>query len=222
MIEWIPYSRGLQITAVLADMVTGQAHAGGLHLIAGPPNNGKTAIVDELRRMYPSSFDRAAERSQIPILALDMPPRPNITGIVRKALRSTGAPFLSGSLDGDISYMGGVLAGTSTRLIVLDDAQNILTGIPSQRRLFLSFRTDVAARANAALLLIGTARVFELGPAIDMARHLSLPAWPLDREFARMVGALEHHLSPERPSFKRRTFRFCTGHRQADSARSLR
>ena len=197
MTEWIPYSCGLQIMAVLADMVTGQAPAGGLHVIAGPPNNGKTAIVDELRRRYPSSFDRAAERSQIPILALDMPPRPNITGILRKALRSTGAPFMTGSLDRDISYLGGVLAATGTRLVVLDDAQHILTGMPSQRQLFLSFWTDVAVRANAALLLIGTARVFELGPAIEKARHLFLPAWPLDREFTGIVRALEHLLSPE-------------------------
>jgi hypothetical protein len=195
--EWIPYSRGLQIMAVLADMATGQAPADGLHVMAGPPNNGKTAIVDELRRRYPSSFNRAAERSHIPILALDMPPRPNITGIVRKALRSTGAPFMTGSLDRDISYVGGVLATTGTRLIVLDDAQHILTGMPSQRQLFLSFWTDVAVRANAALLLVGTARVFKLGPVIETARHLSMPAWRLDHDFGSMARALEHRLSPE-------------------------
>jgi hypothetical protein len=68
--------------------------------------------------------------------------------------------------------------------------------MPSQRRLFLSFWTDVAARAGAALLLIGTARVFELGPLVEKARLLSLPVWPLDREFAEMVRALERHLSP--------------------------
>jgi len=196
--EWIPYSRGVHILRALGDIVTGEDAAGRLYVLAGPPNNGKTALVDQLRRIYPMRAAPAAERSHIPVLALDMPPRPAVHAILRRALASTGAPVMPCPLDRGILYLGGVLQACGARLLVLDDAQHILAGMPSQRRLFLSFWTDVAARAGAALLLTGTARVFELGPLVEKARLLSLPVWPLDREFAEMVRALERHLSPGR------------------------
>lgn len=194
--EWIPYSRGMRILQALADKVTHRAPGAGWYVLAGPPNNGKTAIVDRLRRMYPALVDRTAERSHFPILALDMPPRPGVDAILRQALRFTGALAMPCTLERGAAYLGGVLAAAGTRLIVLDDAEHILAGTPVQRRLFLSFWTDVAARANAAFLLAGTAKVFELGPAVEQARILWLPAWPLDGEFADMARALEQHLSP--------------------------
>jgi hypothetical protein len=192
--EWVPYRRGSEILRTLADMVMHKAPA-GLYLLAGPPDNGKTAIVDQLRRMYPPRIDRRQERSHFPILALDMPPRPGVNVLLRKALGSAGAPVISCALERGIAYLGGVLRGVDSRLIVLDDAQHILAGTPSQRTLFLSFWSDVAASAGAALCLVGTARVFELGPLVEKAGMLLLPAWPLDQEFADMVRTLERHLS---------------------------
>jgi hypothetical protein len=45
--EWIPYPRPTEILRRLEDIVE---HGGSeAYLLSGPPNNGKTAILDRLR-----------------------------------------------------------------------------------------------------------------------------------------------------------------------------
>ncbi|MDQ6699931.1 MAG: TniB family NTP-binding protein [Acidobacteriota bacterium] len=193
--EWIPYRRGHEILRVLSDAMKCESPQRGLYVLAGPADNGKTALGDRLQQLHPASVNETSERSQIPVLALDMTPTPSFSPIFRTALRKLGTPVIPCPLDRAVAYLGGVLAGVRTRLIVLDDAQHILTGIPSQRSLFLSFWRDVAAQAGAALLLVGSAQVLELAPDAEL---LPLPAWPLDDEFERMVQALAQCLSPER------------------------
>jgi hypothetical protein len=194
--DWIPYRRAGAILQLLSEIVESQGVGGsGPYVLAGPPNNGKTAIVDRLQQLYLPIVDHTAERSRFPVLALDMPPTPSLNPIFRTALRKLGAPLIACPLDRAIAYLRGVLAGVRTRLIAIDDSQHILAGDPLHRRSFLEFWRDVAAGAGAALLLVGSADVLTLAPN---AQLLSLPAWPLDAEFEKMARALEHQLSPKR------------------------
>lgn len=191
--EWIPYRRADEILRVLTHEM--DCKSTGSYVLAGPPNNGKTAIADRVQQLHTAAVDQTSGRSHIPVLALDMPPTPILGPIFRRALRKLGAPVIPCPLDRGIAYLGAVLAGVGTMLIVIDDAQHILTGIPSQRSSFVSFWRDVASRAGAALLLVGSAQVFGLVPDSQV---LPLPTWPLDDEFERMVQALAQRLSPER------------------------
>ena len=86
-----------------------------------------------------------------------------------------------------------------TRLIVLDEAQQIAQGTIPHREAFLSSLQQVALRSGAIVVLVGTEAALKLVSASWRLAVLSLPAWPLGEEFHSLAAALEIHLSPDRP-----------------------
>jgi hypothetical protein len=189
LLEWIPYPRATGILRHLADVV--ESGGSGVYLLVGPPNNGKTAILDRLRRSYPVSVDRSADRTRIPILSLQAPPRPTLGRLFKIALEKTGALVFGCDRPTMMSYLGTVWERVGVRIVALDDAQNVLAGPRWEQREFWSGLRELAERARVSLLLVSTLEIFQPEPLLKSAHILSLPAWTQDDAFREIVELVE-------------------------------
>jgi hypothetical protein len=160
-------------------------------VLVGPPNNGKTAVIDRLLAVHPPSLNRWAERTHLPVLSLETPPTPLFRKLFKSALRKVGALVIPCDRKEAVKYLGAVLEAVGTRVIAVDQAQHILAGFPFQQEEFLSFLVETARRAQADLLLVGAAEVLELGPLFGEWDVMALPAWPLNDDFRSLVEKLE-------------------------------
>jgi len=192
-LEWIPYSRATEILRQLEEIL--QHGGSGLYLLVGPPNNGKTAILDRFLQNYPVSVDRFAECTQIPILSLNAPPRPALGRFLQSALAKTGALVLGGDRPTMMSYLATILERIGTRILAVDDAQNLLAGARWEQQEFWAGLRELTERARVSLLLIGTLELCQLERLLPTAHFLPLPAWPLDDGFREMIRLVERRVS---------------------------
>jgi hypothetical protein len=194
-LEWISYPRA---TGILQEIENVVKHGGtGIYVLVGPPNNGKTAILDRLLRSYPLSVDRFADRTRIPVLGFEAPPRPALGRFLKSALAKTGALVFGGDRPMMMRYLATVLERVGTRILAIDDAQNLLAGPRWEQQEFYSALRELAERARISLLLIGTLELFELEPFVPTAHLLPLPAWPLDEDFREMAARVASRLYGE-------------------------
>jgi hypothetical protein len=191
---WIPYRRAEEILTLFDALMNEAESSPRVCLLAGPPNNGKTALADRMAATHPPSLQCLGPNTNFPVLCLETPPTPAFRRLFKSAIWKTGALAVTCDRMEAIEYLGTILKAIHTRMIVLDQAQNILATTPFQRDEFLGFLLEVAQRAKAAVVLVGTVEVLELGPLIGRFDVASLPAWPLNDEFQSMVEALESGL----------------------------
>ena len=149
--EWIPYPHVTAVLRRLEDSIDrGPGQACRHSVLVGPPNNGKTAVIDRLLAMHPPSLDRWAERTHLPVLSLETPPTPLFRKLFKSALRKIGALVIPCDRKEAVEYLGAVLEAVGTRVIAVDQAQHILAGFPFQQEEFLSFLVGTARRAQAS------------------------------------------------------------------------
>lgn len=90
--RWINYQRADQVLAACEDLLNFPKRTRMPNiLIVGPTNNGKTMIVEKLRRSHPKiAASRTLEGlAQVPVLNVQMPPgpdEPRFFGAILKAL----------------------------------------------------------------------------------------------------------------------------------------
>jgi hypothetical protein len=166
-----------------------------LYLLVGPPNNSKTEILDRFRRSHPVSVERSADRTRIPILALQAPPRPAFGRFLKSTLAKTGALVFGCDQPTMMGYVGTVLERVGARMLALDDAQNLLAGPRWEQQEFCSGLRELGQRAGLSVLLVSTLEIFQWEPLLPGVPILPLPAWTLDDEFREMIGGVESRVS---------------------------
>jgi len=192
-LEWLAYPRATGILRQLEEIL--QHGGSGLHLLVGPPNNGKTAILDRLLRNYPVSVVDSADRTRIPILSVNAPPRPALGRLLKDAVAKTGALVLGGDRPTMMSYLATILERTGARILAVDDAHHGLLGARWEQQEFWMGLRELAEKARVSLLLIGTLELFQLERLLPTTHSHLLPAWPLDDGFREMIELLQGRLS---------------------------
>ena len=96
----------------------------GLPLL-GESRNGKSRVIKELVKCYPSS--RNAEGLIVPILSVKTPPKPTLKGLVEALLSKMGDPNPHAGTENDMTDRLKKLTSTSgTRVVVLDEFQHFV------------------------------------------------------------------------------------------------
>ena len=197
---WIPYRRADEILHVFERILAANGAASrDRYILAGPPNNGKTALIDRLLARHPPSLNASGTNTRYPVFCPEAPPAPIFRRWFHSAIRKIGGLPVTCPDAEAIRYLGETLRAIETRLIVLDEAQRLGAGAIHQREEFLSSLAQVALRAKAGIVLVGTGDILKLASAAEHFTLLSLPAWPIDDEFRGMAGGLESGLSPKQP-----------------------
>jgi hypothetical protein len=176
-------------------------------LLVGPTNNGKTMIVEKFRRTHPPIEANAAPDgiASIPVLKVQMPPGPDerrFFGAILDAIGLPSAPTDRIAIRQDTAMR--LLRATAVRLLVIDEAQNVLSGSRLQQRRLLNLLRWLGNELQIPLVAVGTAEALHAVQSDDQLANrfepLSLPPWRDGEEYLRLLSTLEAVLPLRSPS----------------------
>lgn len=176
-------------------------------LLVGPTNNGKTMIVEQLRRAHPpiepsQTLDGVVH---VPVLKVQMPPGPDerrFFGAILDALEFPGMPSDSLTKRQDSAIR--MLRAARVSCLAIDEVHNLLSGTAIQQRRILSLLRWLGNELQIPLIAVGTAEALHAIRSDDQLANrfepLTLPPWQDDDEFRNLLISLEAVLPLRRRS----------------------
>ena len=206
--RWIGYGKAERALAALEDLLTFPKRMRMPNLLlVGPTNNGKTMITEKFRRSHPGREATTTETgtAEVSVLRVQMPPAPNERRFFSAVLGALGAPDRAADhlvVKQDLAMR--LLRATQVRILIIDEAHNLLSGAASQQRRFLNMLRWLGNELQIPLVAVGTAEALRAIQSDDqLANRFSpfpLPLWGDGEEYRRLLNSLEALLPLRRPS----------------------
>ncbi len=206
--RWISYDRAEQVLAACEDLLNFPKRTRMPNvLIVGPTNNGKTMIVEKLRRAHPPiAASRTLEGvAQVPVLNVQMPAgpdEPRFFGAILEALAFPNIVSAHVSKRQDTAVR--LMRETNVQLLVIDEVHNLLSGSRLQQRRLLNLLRWLGNELKIPLIAVGTADAFYAIQSDDQLANrfepMLLPPWEEGDEYRLLLSTLEALLPLRRPS----------------------
>lgn len=209
--KWINYQKGSEVLEKIDSILTHPlTHRMPSMLIVGPTNNGKTMILQEAMKRYPTVRVPEVEADQIPLLFLTMPPGPEVRRFYALVLDHVGAIYRpSASTSRLEQQVITVLKAVHLKAIIVDELQNILGGRHDHQRQFLNMLRFLSNELQISFICAGTKEAVRAIQTDDQLANRYevnwLPEWKDGREFRRFLFLLESILPLKQPSFLYKT-----------------
>lgn len=208
MDRWIGYARAEAVLAALEDLLSFPKRTRMPNLLlVGPTNNGKTMIVEKFRRAHPGTVVAESEdgMASFPVVKVQMPPGPDEGRFFGALLDALGMPFsprdrIATKQDTVVR----VMRSTGTRILVIDELHNLLSGSAMQQRRLLNLLRWLGNELLIPLVGVGTAEALRAirsdDQLVNRFEPLPLPLWSDDDEYRRLLSTLEAVLPLRKPS----------------------
>lgn len=174
-------------------------------VLSGAPGMGKTKILTTFLQDHPRTFDGEAGRSNIPVVMFQMPTEPDERSVYSMILDVVQAPH---SINATVASMRSVvirvLKDVGTKILMIDEFQAMLTGSPTQQKVFFGSLRFLHNELRIPLICAGTE---EADMALTRNAHLDarfdrieLIRWDDDKDFKQLLFMLGAILPLRRPS----------------------
>jgi len=197
--RWMGYATAQTLLAALDDLLNFPTRLRMPNLLlAGPTNNGKTMILDKFRRNHPrlEACEASEGLAQVPVLKVQMPPGPDERRFFGAILDALGLPCSpSERVVTRQEAALRVMRLTSVRVLVIDEAHNLLSGTSLQQRRMLNVLRWLGNELQIPLVAAGTAEVLRAIQSDEQLANrfkpMTLPPWKDGTEFRRLMATLE-------------------------------
>ena len=192
------------------DLLLNHRHTG--MLLIGPANSGKTSILRKFRKniitSYKGKYIYDEERHQVasvcPIIMISTMPA-SINILLQNLLYALKTPVakIRGNKDEMLLMATRALIKAGTRMIILDEFQNILAGVTPGRNqaLLMQMLVHFSNAAGVSLVVAGTEDVqYAIGTVGALSSRLHgfrLKAWKPDQNFQTMLGEIAQKMRLE-------------------------
>lgn len=174
-------------------------------LIVAESNNGKTRILRRFMEKHPSDQNPDGDAAIVPVVMVSAPPTPDIGELCANILTEVNAPYRESANPPDrMKAVKRVLGQIGTRMLIIDEIQDMLTGSASKQR---EFRNSIKGLGNFLKISIVAAGIEEAYAVFATDPQLSnrfypepLPLWRLDADLGRLLASIERQLPLRRPS----------------------
>lgn len=206
--RWIGYARAEAALTAIEGLLTFPKRTRMPNLLlVGPTNNGKTMIVEKFRRAHPviEAADRDGGAAIVSVVKVQMPAGPDESRLFGAILDALGMPFsprdrIAAKQDAAVR----VMRATGTRLLVIDELHNLLSGTSAQQRRLLNLLRWLGNELQIPLVGVGTAEALRAIRSDDQLANrfepFALPLWSDDEAYHRLLSTLEAVLPLRRPS----------------------
>ncbi len=186
--HWVPYTRAIEcekrLTAVLEQPRRKRMRN---MLIVGPTNNGKSTIIERFCRRYPRTASPDGGHQIIPILPVDVPDGPFVRSLLAAILRELDLDgFASRTSTVMLTIVLQALKQAGTRMLVLDDIQNILDGRKDQTKQLLNLMRYLNNVLMISIVAVGTKDALKVmqrdSQTANRFRPFFLPRWGHDED----------------------------------------
>jgi hypothetical protein len=200
---WIPYTQAQLIMDELEELFDYPKKDRMPNLlIVGDTNNGKSTILKQFIDKHPMYLEGC---TIIPIIKITAPIAPSHNALYEKILDELLVPYgISESASRKEYQVKKILQDIQTKMIIIDEFQDIFHGDVRQQRKFLA---GIKHLGNDLQIPIVAAGVWEVQSVMSadpqMANRfetLKLKKWNPDIEFARLLASFESTLPLKEPS----------------------
>ncbi|WP_246515107.1 TniB family NTP-binding protein [Bradyrhizobium diversitatis] len=206
--RWIGYARAEAVLAALEDLLSFPRRTRMPNLLlVGPTNNGKTMIVEMFRRAHPGTAAEGNDDGMalLPVVKVQMPSGPDEGRFFGAILDALGMPFsprdrIAAKQDTAVR----VMRAAGTRMLVIDELHNVLSGSAMQQRRLLNLLRWLGNELQIPLVGVGTAEALRAirsdDQLVNRFQPYPLPLWSDDEEYRRLLSTLEAVLPLRKPS----------------------
>ena len=175
-------------------------------VIGAPQGSGKTMLANLLERRHGAQPVATPDgRRTHPAVAVSMTNARDARTMYNRLLEKLGAPPSAAARYSDRErQLVRILGEFQTRLLVIDEIQDILTSTPRQQRLALDTVKFLMNECSLPVLALG---IDTASAAIRVDKHLatrfeqrSLPVWTFDDDLSEFLEALEPFIALKLPS----------------------
>ena len=203
---WIPYDRAKETLARMEELLVHPPIERMPNLmIIGASNNGKTQILTHFMAAHPIDPNPEGDAAVAPVILVDAPPTPDFGDLCVRILDAIKAPYKETASAADrLRTVKKILALVGTRMLLIDEIHNMLTGGPVKQREFRNALKDLGNGLRIPLVAAGIEEsytVFSTDPQLSNRFNPEfLPRWGLDQETGRLLNSMELRLPLRRPS----------------------
>lgn len=164
---WVPYKGANKIIACIEDELDApRAQRMPWVVIWGPPNHGKSAIVSYLKAVHPR-VDRGKNQTalhHVVCMEVDSPGEHSFFDAGCIAIKS--GFHLRTAEEKKIHFKAQLLEHKS-KMLVIDEAHEVLNGTVRQQKLFWGFAKNVSNVRQMTLVIVGTRKVLTAIERVD-------------------------------------------------------
>lgn len=202
---WVPYARSKEI---LEDMETLLAHPPINRmphmLVVAPSNNGKTELLKHFLGLHPSDPNPNGEAAKHPVIYVSAL-GPDIGDLCCRILDAVNAPYRERSTPGErVRTVTKILSQLGTRMLLVDEINNMMTGGPVKQREFRNGIKDLGNELQMPIVAAGIEdayTVFSSDPQLsNRFTPAALPRWGLNNDGGALLASFERRLPLRKPS----------------------
>ena len=194
---WIPYPSAMDALAEIDRLISRPRNdrMRGL-LVRAESNNGKSRLAKECVARFPIDENPDGDHVIIPVLLIDMMPRPDENAILDSILEKMKQPFRhKDPITAKRSQVIKVLRTCGLRALLIDEIQCLLGARQEMRRVTMDALRYIANQVPVPLIAFSTPRgASALASSDEMINRLhpvSLPVWKLDSDFRSLLASFE-------------------------------
>jgi DNA polymerase III delta prime subunit len=193
--RWIQYTRAEEVLVRLGELLAypPRDRMPAL-LLFGATGMGKTRIVHRFVREHGSRFEPQRGTTQLPVVALQMPPSPQERDFYEELLTAMDAAVLAKLSVGHLRQRVRVLARQlGLRMLIIDEIHSMLSGTFREQRIFLNALRFLANDLRLPLVCVGTPEAKQAlltdQQLADRFEARELPAWRDDATFHQFLAS---------------------------------
>lgn len=197
--RWTPYPQADHILEKMESLFNApERYRTASMMLVGEPNNGKTSLVRRFCSLHPKS-DGWGDEPPYPVMYAQAPPVPDERRFYDSILGTLLVPFRHRDAPSEklasISYY---FEKIGTRMLIVDEIHNILSGSPAKQRAFLNALKNLSNQMQLPLVLVGTKEALTMLTTDEQLssrfRPEKLPKWKEGVNFLNLLANLESTL----------------------------
>lgn len=193
--KFIPYKTAEDILQTMEDLLAEPRKSRMPCLVVyGDSNNGKTSIIEEFVNRHPPTDGLTSD--PLPVIDVETPGGPDTAMLYNNILDKILIPYKkSHTLSQKETLIKHHADRLGTRMLVIDEINNILAGSAAKRAFFMNSLKGLGNQLRLNIVTFGISTAL-LATSTDEQiqsrfRPIKLPKWTLNEEYANLLASLE-------------------------------
>ena len=198
--KWIPYPLAGEVFAALDNLLSyPKCNRMPNMLLIGDSNSGKTSLIKEFLRNYPSFENEETQSIEIPVFFMQAPPVPDEGRFYDEILYQLFQPVSKVEKPSNKEKtVLRLLESIGTKMLIIDEIHNIISGSVARKQAFLNAIKNLGNNLRIPIVGVGTKAALGAMRSDDQMSnrfpHVELVKWTFNEDYLSLLESFEYIL----------------------------